>query len=172
MCCARFYFPLQSLLHCSLLYSCSERLAFLHGSNHTPFPEKFGHGEGISSEIHMIIAIDSEYAILWEIRKINEIQLYFIYLESTIINWRFLKAIFKSIRNDEILTEWFYKGWQVVYTKNLKRSLRGSKKKNKTTERLAILMYQKTVFLRCKSGESLQSSLQFKSKSQQACVQK
>ena len=34
----------------------------------------------------MIIAIDSEYAILWEIRKINEIQLYFIYLESTIIN--------------------------------------------------------------------------------------
>lgn len=46
------------------------------------------------------------------------------------------------------------------------------KRKKKTKESLAILMYQNTVFLRCKSGGSLQSSLQSKSKSQQASVQK
>lgn len=105
-------------------------------------------------------------------KNTNEIQLYFYILGKYNHKLKIFKGYFlRASKNDEILREWFYKGWQVVYTKNLKGSLRGSKKKKKTKERLAILMYQKIVFLRCKSGESLQSSLQSKSKSQQASVQ-
>ena len=61
----------------------------------------------------------------------------------------------------------FTKGGR-LYTLKTSKDHWGEVKKKKSKERLAILMYQKTVFLRCKSGESLQS----KSKSQQACVQK